>query len=227
MSDTLYKWLLNEPDGTLVSPVRKTPWRYALGEWTPVVEHPVLCEAGWHGTREKDVLAYLPQNGSSSLYVVEAIGVKDGEDKFTSRSMRLVSIVGEATDRNLRLFACDVAEDVLAAFKTFRPNDTRVRDCIEVARRYARGATAESAALSAAEYAAWSAAQSAAESALSAAESAARYAAWSAAQSAAQSAAGSAAESALSAAESAAESAQSAAESKYSLMLIVRLGDAS
>jgi hypothetical protein len=222
MSDTLYKWLLNEPDGTLVSPVRKTPWRYALGEWTPVVEHPVLCEAGWHGTREKDVLAYLPQNGSSSLYVVEAIGVKDGEDKFTSRSMRLVSIVGEATDRNLRLFACDVAEDVLSAFKTFRPNDTRVRDCIEVARRYARGATAESAALSAAEYAALSAAQSAAESALSAAESAAESA-----QSAAWYAAWSAAQSARSAAGSAAESARSAAESKYSLMLIVRLGDAS
>ena len=195
MSAPLYKWL--QADRT--TPTQKFRWPEDETLWTPNVK-PVLCKSGWHGMEEKDVLKHLPGVGAV-LYEVEVRGeVVKGDDKFCAESMRFKYVVGEATERNLRLFACDVAEDVLSAFESEYPNDQRPRTAIEVARRYALGE---------ATYAELTAAHSAGWAAYSAGYSAARPAAYSAARSAAYWATNSAA--------------NSAASAKYSNWLVVRI----
>ena len=100
-------------------------------------------------------------------------------------------------DKLVRLFACDCAERALPIFEKASPNDTRPRDCIAVARRFANGeatdqerAAARDAAWAAAGDAAWDAAGAAARAAAwaaawDAARAAARAAAWDAARAAA------------------------------------------
>ena len=212
----LYKWLLTNGE----SPVQNCKWPLEIGEWSEP-RTPVICRSGWHGVYEEDVLRHLPQ-GHATLWVVETKGefVK-GDDKFAAAQMRLVHPLGTTDDRNLRLFACDVAQDVLPVWKAFAPDDTTVEYCITVQRRYAVGeATLNE--LSAAESAARSAAESAARSfARSFARSAARSAAWGAAESAALIAAWIAAGSAAWIA--ARSAARSAALDRYSNWLVVRL----
>ena len=173
MTKRLYKWLL--PDMTTA--VQETTWPVPVGEWTPK-ETPVLCESGWHGMREQEVLTHLPIALGAQLWVVETRGkVVRGDDKFVTSQMRLIECIGTIDASNLRLFACDVAEDVLDLFESRYPNDMRPRSSIEVARRYAYGeATKEE--LGAARAAAARAARAAAEASGRAAAWAARAAAW-------------------------------------------------
>lgn len=140
-------------------------------------------------------------------------------------------------DRALRRFACDCAAHVLHLFEAAHPEDTRPRDAIEAARRYAHDEVTETeldAAESAAMAAEW-AARSAAGAAARAAELAARSAAGAAASStewaarfaagaAARSAAGAAYDSAARAAEWAAGAARAAAgdERAWQRDLLVR-----
>ena len=154
---TLYKWML-ERDGHLVTEVRRTPWHAVVGEWT-VKETPVLCESGFHAMEEKDVLRHLPEEIGAQLWEVEVRGRRlHGDDNFVAPQMRLVRLVGATTDANLRLFACDVSEDVLPLFEDAFHGDLRPRLAIEVARRFANGeATREELT------AAWVAAQDAAQ----------------------------------------------------------------
>ncbi|MHB1474977.1 MAG: putative immunity protein [Dermatophilaceae bacterium] len=224
---TYYKWLL--PDGR--TPIQRTPWPVAVGEWTPA-ETPVLCASGWHAMRERDVLTHLPSTLGSRLYRVSVRGeVVDGDNKVAAASMRLDDMLGVTTEENLRLFACDVARDVLPLFESHSPGDDRPRRTIEVAGRYATGhATAAelSAARAAAEataraaaLAAWAAAGAAAWTASrDAAEAAAGAAALAAARAAAEAAAGAAAWAALAAAGAAA---LAAARARYSNWLVVRI----
>ena len=158
----LYKWLLSDNS----TAVQNTPWPVAVGEWTKP-EKPVLCKSGWHAMYEKDVLTHLPARTGAKLWRVEVSGaVVTGGDKIAAESMRLLYCLGETTDSNLRLFACDVAEDALSLLKS---PDPRSLAAIEVARRYAvRAATrgelaaaradAWADAWAAAGYAAWAAA---------------------------------------------------------------------
>ena len=165
---TYYKWLL--PDGR--TPIQRTPWPVAVGEWTPA-ETPVLCASGWHAMRERDVLTHLPSTPGSRLYRVSVRGeVVDGDNKVAAASMRLDDMLGVTTEENLRLFACDVARDVLPLFESHSPGDDRPRRTIEVAGRYATG-HATAAELSAARAAAEATARAAA---LAAAR--ARYSNW-------------------------------------------------
>jgi len=184
-----YKWLLPN----YVSAVQKKVWPVAVGEWTPK-ESPILCRSGWHGVEEKHVLNHLPLRIGAELWEVEAKGeVIHSDDKFAAEQMRLLWKVGVTTNANLRLFACDVAEDVLPYFEKVLPNDRRPHEAIAVARRFANGhATAQERA--AAGDAAWDAARAAAgdaawDAAGAAAWSAARAAAWDAARAAARDAA--------------------------------------
>jgi hypothetical protein len=179
MTLPLYKWL--HADGTTA--IQRKSWPVAVGEWTPSVI-PVLCQSGWHAMYERDVLAHLPEEAGAQLWRVEVRGeVVEGDDKIAATSMRLDYQLGVTTETNLRLFACDVAQDALSLVE--HP-DPRSLAAVEVARRYAVGAAtdrelyaARSAAGSAAEYAARSAAGSVAGSAAEyAAGSAAEYAAW-------------------------------------------------
>jgi hypothetical protein len=90
------------------------------------------------------------------------------------------------TARECRELVCDFAEAVLPIWQKKYPANNRPADCIEVARRFARG-EATSAELAAARAAAWAAAWDAArDSAWDAAGDAARAAAWAAARAAAR-----------------------------------------
>ena len=170
----LYKWLTADNR----TAVQNTPWPEAVGEWTKP-ERPVLCESGWHAMYEKDVLTHLPAGIGARLWRVEVRSeVVKGDDKIAAESMRLLYCLGETTYSNLRLFACDVAEDALSLIDS---PDPRSVAAIEVARRYAVG-DATSAELCAAGAAAWDAAWDAAgDAAWDAAWVAARDAAWGAA----------------------------------------------
>ena len=173
-AEPLYKWLT--ADGrTAVQNVR---WPEGAGEWTKP-EKPVLCQSGWHAMYEKDVLTHLPTGTGAKLWRVEVRGaVVEGDDKIAAESMRLLYCVGETTDSNLRLFACDVAEDALSLVES---PDPRSLAAIEVARRYAvRAASRDE--LAAARDAAW-------DAALAATRVGGRHAAWDAARAAARAAA--------------------------------------
>ena len=202
MTERLYKWLLPG----MLTPVQRAKWPVAVGEWT-WDETPVLCQSGWHGVTEKHVLVHMPSALGSQLYVVEARGIIHGDDKFAASSMKLVECIGTTDESNLRLFACDVADDVLHLFEERYPNDSRPRTAIDVGRRFARGeATTDEleAAGDAAGAAAWAA-------------GAAVWAAWAAG------AAAWAAGAAVWAAWAAAWAAGDAAGARYSNWLVVRL----
>ena len=215
-SEPLYKWLTADNR----TAVQGTPWPTAVGEWTKP-ETPVLCESGWHAMYEKDVLTHLPDGVGAKLWRVEVRGtVVEGDDKIAATSMRLLYCLGETTDSNLRLFACDVAEDAL---RLIDKPDPRSVAAIEVARRYAVG-DATSAELYAARGAARDAARDAARGAAwDAAWDAARGAAWGAARGAAWDAARYAAGAAWDAAGAAWDAAGCAAWARYSNWLVVRI----
>ena len=167
MTKPLYKWLTAD-DRTAV---QRVAWPVAVGEWTNP-EKPILCESGWHAMHERDVLTHLPAGVGAKLWRVEVRGeVVTGDNKIAAESMRLLYCLGETTDSNLRLFACDVAEDC-------QPGNAPAESltAIEVARRFAVGeATREE--LEAAYWAARSAARSASDSAAYSASDA-RYSNW-------------------------------------------------
>jgi len=95
--------------------------------------------------------------------------------------------------KDLRLLICDFAERVLPIYEKKHPTDSRVKDCIEISRKYAIGQISEEK-LNAAGAAAWAAAGAAAwDAAGAAAWAAAGAAAWDAAGAAAWDAAGAAA----------------------------------
>src|SRR5487761_2424437 len=181
--ETYYKWLLPNR----VTPIQNKTWPVRMKQWT-AEESPVICESGWHGVLRKDILKHLPQTDISELWEVEVKGeLIHGDDKFAAPQMRLIRKVATTDARMLRLFACDVAQEVLWVFEKERPNDARVRDCIEVARRYAMGEATEQE-RDAAGDAAWDAARdardaarAAGDAAWDAARDAARAAAWAAA----------------------------------------------
>jgi len=178
------------------------------GKWVAASGELVVCENGVHLCRRDDLVHWL----DAEIFVAEAGGrIIESDDKVVCRKARLLEKIDSWNERTGRLFAADCAERVLPLFESAHPNDSRPRDAIAAARRFAMGEI-DLAACSAARSAAYSAALSAARSAAhSATYSAARSAADSAADSAAYSAARSAADSAAySAADSAAYSAERA-----------------
>jgi len=154
---TYYKILLNNKacnsgnfDYTAYLPHDGQP-----GEWTPTIDYIRPCERGWHVTDEKHLLDWCSGN---QLYEVETRGkIIEGKDKAVCQSIRLVRQIEGWNDRNLRLFACWCAEQVLPIYERDYPNEKRQRQAIETARKFANGeATIE--ALAAARDAAWGAA---------------------------------------------------------------------
>ncbi|MGH2512454.1 MAG: putative immunity protein, partial [Candidatus Limnocylindrales bacterium] len=149
-------------------------WRTVKGVLEP-------CEKGLHLCRRDDLMHWLGPLIWEAEYEGERI---DAEDKIVVRKARVTRRLDTWNERTARLFAADCAEHVLPAFEVKRPNDSRPRNAIETARRYARGEATErelSTARFTARSAAWSAAEAAryaAEAARYAAEYAARSAAW-------------------------------------------------
>lgn len=144
-----------------------------FGAWAPKIEGDlVACENGYHVCEKNaGIFEWL----DARAFLCEWRGDFIWKDPKSVRVVREARLVRELawTDRTQRLFAADCAERSLAAFEKFSPDDSRIRNCIEIARKVARGElpiTDLSAARSAAESAAWSAARSAAWSAAESAE---------------------------------------------------------
>ena len=161
-------------------------------------------------------------NGKKALTPTEIAALDISADD------RLWALVRLMDERTQRIFACDCAERTLAVYEREYPDDSRPRDTIAVARRYADGdatveelAAAWDAAWDAARNAAWAAAWAAARNAAwDAAWDAARNAAWAAARAAAWAAARAAARNA---AWDAARNAAWAAEQTWQLQHAVEL----
>lgn len=118
------------------------------------------CADGW-----AKLLAHLSKTSADDeplalLTILDSNGFED--------ALWALRAVG-GHERETRLLACDYAEHVLHLYEKKYPLDTRPRDCISVARRYANGDatagerdTARAAALASARNAAWNAERDAA-----------------------------------------------------------------
>ena len=130
------------------------------GPWLPKIEHIEPCASGYHGCEKKDLISWI----NDDLYVVQFRGNMEREDdKVVAQEMRFIRKVKGWNEKNLRLAAADIVEQIsLPIWKKYHPDDTTLEDVIDVVRRYARGKASDtelSAAWSAAESAAWSAAR--------------------------------------------------------------------
>jgi hypothetical protein len=150
-------------------------WRSARGPLVP-------CANGLHVT----TIAQLPQWLGPAIWRAETDGeLLDAGDTWVARRARITEQVTAWDERTARLFAADCAEHVCPIFERTRPGDTRPREAIATARRYAVGeATDEEcdAALTVTAAAIRDAVQAAAwDATLAVARAAARAAAWNAA----------------------------------------------
>ena len=147
---------------------------------------PVLCQHGFHASRRPlDALRYAP---GPWLCRVRLSGLVVADTDKCVATERTILQGPVDVSRELRLFACDCAEEVLPIFERAYPGDTRPRDAIAVARRYAEGQdtkeemdaawAAACAAARVARDAASAAASGAARAAARAAKAAASGAAW-------------------------------------------------
>jgi hypothetical protein len=167
-----YKFTKKDRRGT-----HQTGYQYPTpGEWTAPVR-PALCEAGYHVCNAKHLLGWRDE----CLWEVEVKGESvRGYHKSVFEQIRLVRQIETWNPKNLRLYAADVAEDVLEFFESQYPDDDRPRRAILAARDYVNGlisgeqlsAAARSAAYAAADTAARAAAYAAAYDAASATYSA-------------------------------------------------------
>ena len=106
-----------------------------LGAWREVEGPLVACENGLHLARGPQVLRWL----GLRLFVAEYDGeLIEAGDKVVVRKARLVSEC-RWDERIARLFAADCAEAVLHIYERWVPGDSRPREAVEVARRFANG----------------------------------------------------------------------------------------
>ena len=156
------------------------------GAWREVKGKLVACRNAIHLVSREQLVDWL----GPAIFPIEPEGEATlSDNKYICRKARLTGpALPSWNERMARLLACDYAERVLPIFEKEYSGDPRVRNCIEVARRFAQGkATKEE--ITAARDAARDAARGAARGA---AWAAARGAAWGAAWAAAWAAAGAA-----------------------------------
>lgn len=112
----------------------ESPW--TVGETRIATGPLVLCQNGYHHSPTLfDGLKYAP-GPVLCLVEVDEDGPSD-DTKGCSRSWTLLKAVN--VERELRLLACRIAEDVLPLWETTYPTDLRPRQAIQTARRYANG----------------------------------------------------------------------------------------
>ena len=104
------------------------------GKWLPPVK-PVLCDSGYHYCRN---LQEALVHAGPVLVEAEVRGeIVEGDDKAAAESLRLLRIVPEWNETNLRLFAVDCARLVLPYA------DAELREllsaCLDVTTAYALG----------------------------------------------------------------------------------------
>jgi len=158
------------------------------GDWVEVTGKMVACSpSALHACRVQDLGTWV-SDGDLFEIEMDKPQVARGDDKVISQKARLLRRI-PCSDKIKRLWACDMAEDVLPIFEREYPDDMRPRNAIQAGRDYADGKIT-AAARDAAWAAAWAAARAAA---WGAAGDAAWDAAWAAAGAAAWAAAGAAA----------------------------------
>jgi hypothetical protein len=181
-------------------------WKLAIdgepGEWMPVVDNILACYRGYHLCRRADLIYWL----GPTIWIAEGRGTCiQCNDKVVFEQARLVAPVPSWNEKTARLFACDCAERVMPIYRKHHPNDLRLQQCIDIARKFAKGeatqdeldaarVAARAAARAAAWTAAWTEARTEASSAAwaaarAAARTAARTGAWAEARAAARAAA--------------------------------------
>ena len=154
------------------------------GEWMPKIEGELkLCENGYHIVKAENIIGWLCAD--CEIYEVLPLGKIIYDDtKGICRSARLIKKL-KFDDKVARSFACDCAERVLPIYEKVFPKETRVRECVQTARKFIFGLATKQE-LGAARDAAWAAARDAArDAAWAAAWAAAWDAAWDAARAAA------------------------------------------
>ena len=158
----LYKFL--RADGSAPSGTG----RYTKGRWRNVRGVLVPCQRGLHATTADHLVPHI----NEALWRVEIGGeyVWHGDPsmgrKLVARRMRVVERIAAWNERTARLFAVECAERVLPIYEREHPNDTRPREALAVARRFADGqatqderGAASAAARAAARAASWAAEQ--------------------------------------------------------------------
>ena len=139
-----------------------------------------LCRSGLHCSKEIQQAFSFVQG--EILAIVECEGKHlEKSDKEVWQKMTILKAYKWQKADSVAL-SIYVAELVISNYEKEYPNDSRLRDAIEAAKKWLKNPTKDN------QEAAWSAARSAESAAWSAAESAAESAAWSAARSAAWSA---------------------------------------
>ena len=118
-----------------------TDYRYpGVGRWTRRLDPDKLrlCGYGYHYVTDGQVLDWLAATIYEAEPCSEHAPLTDGDKSVTCR-LRLVRRFDGWNDRTARLFAADCAERVLPLFEGLYPDDSRPRDAIVAARRFANG----------------------------------------------------------------------------------------
>ena len=143
------------------------PSKGKSGKWMPNIEGDLeLCARGYHIVKAEDILDWVRED--CEIYEVEPKGkVTYGDNKGVCVSARITKRL-EWDDKIARSFACDCVERVLPIYEKVFPKETRVRECIQTARKFIFGLATNqelAAAWAAARAAAWDAARAAARGA--------------------------------------------------------------
>jgi hypothetical protein len=159
---TAHIWRVMPPD-LKSRPCGGSPgYQYALGEWTPRVKNPRLCQSGFHTLSPAGLLDYAKEGDVLVRNLRRGIGESDYQ-KATNASIMPAEVVGIVTARALRLTAADSAESVLHLY-TAEYDDETVEATIYTLRAYALGGADEEELL-AASAASWAASREASRAA--------------------------------------------------------------
>lgn len=112
--------------------------KWTVGKWRTVKGPLEACRNGLHFV----TLAQLPEWLGPTICPfepAEGTEIVDGGNKWACRKGRIGGPLATWNARTQRLFAADCAEHVLPIFEKRYPADTRPREAIAVARRFANG----------------------------------------------------------------------------------------
>lgn len=114
-------------------------FKWPIGKWVKTEGRLEMCRNGIHVTTLDCATKWI----HARCHPVQIRGGRLGDNhKLCVRSARLGPVFETWNDRTARLFAADCAEHVLYIFERHQPSDTRPRDAIEVARKFANGEVA-------------------------------------------------------------------------------------
>ena len=148
MSEQERLWKVLNADGTPChggTGKWKLPAKDGPGGWMPPIQGDLVpCENGYHLCRKQNLVYWL---SGVLLYEAECRGecvaVHGPDGKLVVREARLLREVDTWMRQTRGLWACDCAEHVLPIYEAGHPGDGRVRNCIEVTRRFIRGKATE------------------------------------------------------------------------------------